>query len=70
MKLNRRQTAGGACIVGGTVAYLWLMVAMVVPTTLELAGNLGVPAPAPAVWAGLTAAALLVAFGVDRALRH
>ena len=36
MKLSRRQKAGGACILGGTVAYLWLAAALVVPTALEL----------------------------------
>ena len=66
MKLNRRQTAGSACIVGGTVAYLWLMVAMVVPTAMELAGSLGAPAFAPIAWFGLTAAAFAVVFGVGR----
>lgn len=70
MKLSRRQTAGLACIVGGTVAYLWLMAANVVPTALELAGSLGVPAFAPIVWSGLTSAAFAVVFGVDRALSH
>ena len=66
MKLNRRQTAGSACIVSGTVAYLWLMVAMVVPAALELAESLGVPTSAPVAWVGLTAAAFVVVFGVDR----
>ncbi len=66
MKLQRRQIAGGACILGGTVAYLWLMAALVVPTALELAASLGVPSPVPVTWAGLTAAALLVALGMDR----
>ena len=37
MKLNRRQIAGGACILVGTVAYLWLMAAEVVPTAVDLA---------------------------------
>ena len=70
MKLNRRQTAGLACIVGGTVAYLWLMAAVVVPTALELAGSLGVPVFAPIAWIGLTAAAFAVVFGVDRTFSH
>ncbi len=67
MKLQRRQIAGWACILGGTVAYLWLMVALVVPTALELFAGLGVPSPVPVAWVGLTAAALLVVLGVDRA---
>ena len=67
MKLSRRQIAGGAFIGGGVIAYFWLMVAEVVPTALELAGSLGMPASAPVAWTGLTVAALLVAFGVDRA---
>ena len=66
MKLSRRQAAGSACILGGTVAYLWLTAAEVVPTALELAGNLGVPATAPVAWGGLTAAAFAVVFGLDR----
>ena len=67
MKMSRRQMAGGACILGGTVAYLWLMAALVVPTALELSASLGVPPSVPVAWVGLTAAALLVALGVDRA---
>ena len=67
MKLNRRQIAGGACILGGTVAYLWLMAAEVVPTAMELAAEFGMSAPVPAVWVGLSVAALAVVFGVDRA---
>ena len=42
------------------------MAAEVVPTALELAGNLGVPATAPVAWVGLTAAAFAVVFGLDR----
>ena len=68
MKLKGRHIAGGACIVGGAGAYLWLMAAGLVPTAVELSANLGVPVPAPAVWLGLTAAALVVVFGVDRVL--
>ena len=68
MKLSRRQTAGVACILGGTVAYLWLMAAEVVPTAVDLAAAFGMSAPAPAVWVGLTVAALTVVFGVDRAI--
>ena len=52
---------------GGTVAYLWLMAALVVPTALELSASLGVPSSVPVTWVGLTAAALLVALGVNRA---
>ena len=66
MKLNRRQTAGLLCILGGTVAYLWLMAAEVVPTALELAGNFGVPTSVPVAWVGLTTAAFAVVFGLDR----
>ena len=62
MKLNRRQIAGGACILGGTVAYLWLMAAEVVPTAVDLAAAFRMSAPAPAVWVGLTVAALTVVF--------
>ena len=54
-------------MLGGTVACLWLMVALLVPTTQELAAGLGVPSPVPVTWIGLTAAALLIALGVDRA---
>jgi len=70
MELQRRQITGGLFIVGGAAAYLWLMAANVVPTALELAGNLGVPATAPIAWIGLTSAAFAVVFGVDRALSH
>ena len=55
-------------MLGGTVAYLWLMAALLVPTALELAAGLGVPLPVTVAWVGLTAAALLVALGVDRAV--
>ena len=65
--MSRRQTAGVACIVGGTAAYLWLMAAEVVPTAVDLAAAFGMSAPEPAVWVGLTVAALAVVFGVDRA---
>ena len=65
--MSRRQTAGVACIVGGTAAYLWLMAAEVVPTAVDLAAAFGMSAPAPAVWVGLTVAVLAVVFGVDRA---
>jgi len=54
-------------MLGGTVAYLWLMAALVVPTALELSAGLGVPSSVPVTWVGLTTAALLVALGVDRA---
>ncbi len=67
MKMSRRQMAGGACMLGGTVAYLWLMAAFLVPTAQELSAGLGVPSPEPVAWIGLTAVALLVALGVDRA---
>ena len=67
MNFRRRQMAGGACMLGGTVAYLWLMAALLVPTAQELSAGLGVPSPVPVTWVGLTAAALLVALGVDRA---
>ena len=67
MKLNRRQIAGGACILGGTVAYLRLMAAEVVPTAVDLTAAFGMSAPVPTVWVGLTVAALAVVFGVDRA---
>ena len=67
MKMSRRQMAGGACMLGGTVTCLWLMAALVVPTALELSASLVVPSPGPVTWVGLTTAALLVALGVDRA---
>ena len=67
MNLKGRQIVGGLCIVGGSAAYVWLMAAELVPTTVELAAAFGMSAPAPAVWIGLTAAALAVVFGVDRA---
>ena len=54
-------------MLGGTVAYLWLMAALLVPTAQELSAGLGVSSPVPVTWVGLTAAALLVALGVDRA---
>ena len=66
MKMSNRQMAGGACMLGGTVAYLWLMAALVVPTALELVASLGVPSSVPVAWFGLTAVALLVVLGVDR----
>ena len=70
MNLNRRQIAGWSCMAIGTGAYLWLMTFELVPTTVELAANFGKPAPVPAVWIGLTAAALVVVLGLDRALSH
>ena len=66
MKLSRRQMAGVACILGGTVAYLWLTAALVVPTALELAASLGAQSPVTVTWIGLTVVALLVVLGVDR----
>ena len=66
MRMSRRQMAGGTCMLGGTVAYLWLMAALVVPTASELAAGLGAPSPVPVLWIGLTAVALLVVFGMDR----
>lgn len=68
MNLSRRQLAGGALVVSGVGVYIWLMAAELIPAALELAGNLGVPASAPAAWVGLTAAALAVALGVNGAL--
>ena len=53
MKLNGRQTAGVAFIVGGAAAYLWLMAAEVVPTAVDLAANLGVPVSVSVTWIGL-----------------
>ena len=70
MRLSRRQIAGGACIVGGMIAYFWLMAAEVIPTALDLAASLGMPASTPIAWTGLTVAALAVVFGVDRTLRR
>ena len=68
MNFSGRQIAGGALIAGGTAAYLWLMAAELVPTAVELSAALGMSVPAPAAWVGLTAAALAVALGLDRAL--
>ena len=68
MKLTGRQIVGGAFVVGGVGAYLWLMAAGLVPTSLELAANLGVPVSAPVAWVGLTAAALAIVAVVDRGL--
>ena len=68
MRLKGRQVVGGASIAGGVGAYLWLMAAELVPTTVELAAAFGMSAPAPTVWTGLTIAALAVVFGVERAL--
>ena len=67
MNFSRRQMAGGALMVGGTAAYFWLMTAEVVPTAVELSTAFGMPASAPAAWVGLTAAAIAVALGLDRA---
>lgn len=68
MTLKGRQIAGGACMVGGAVAYLWLMAAELVPAAVELTAILGAPVSVPAAWVGLTAAALVVALRLDRAL--
>ena len=68
MNFSRRQIAGGACIVGGIAAYLWLMSAELVPAAVELTTVLGAPVSVPVAWGGLTAAALAVALGLDRAL--
>ena len=68
MKVGGHQTVGGMCVVGGVVAYVWLMAAALVPTTVELVAAFGVPVAAPLAWIGLTAAALAVALGLDRGL--
>ena len=68
MKLKGRQAVGGAFVVGGIAAYLWLMAAELVPASLELAAALGIPASAPVAWVGLTAAALATVAVVDRGL--
>lgn len=60
--------SGGACIVGGTVAFLMLMAMEVVPTALELAGNLGMQVSARDAWIGISAIAITVALGLDRLL--
>ena len=70
MKLGRHQLVGGMCIVGGAVAYVWLMAATLVPTTVELAAAFSVPISAPLAWIGLTATALAVVFGLDKGLSH
>ena len=67
MKLKERQIVGRACMVGGAVAYLWLMAAELVPATVELTTTLGAPVSVPVAWVGLTAAALVVALGLDKA---
>ena len=56
MKLGGHQIVGVMCIGGGVVAYVWLMAAALVPTTVELAEAFSVPIPAPIAWIGLTAA--------------
>ena len=66
MNFSRRQIAGGACIVGGIAAYIWLMAAELVPVAVELTTALGAPVSVPVAWVGLTTAALAVVFGVDR----
>ena len=58
--------SGSACIVGGTAAYVLLMSAEVVPTALDLAGNLGMSVSARAAWWGNTAIAIAVALGLDK----
>lgn len=63
-----RYLSGGACIVGGTAAYLLLMAMEVVPTALELAGNLGMTVSARDAWIGISAIAITVALGLDRLL--
>ncbi len=68
MKLTGRQMAGGALVVGGVGVYLWLMAAELVPAAVELTAALGAPVSVPVAWGGLTAAALAVALGLDRAL--
>lgn len=68
MKLTGRQIVGGALVAGGAVAYLWLMAAELVPAAVELSTALGAPVSVPVAWVGLTAAALVVAVGLDRAL--
>ena len=68
MNFSRRQIAGGACIVGGIAAYIWLMAAELVPVAVELTTALGVPVSVPVAWVGLTAAALVVAVGLESAL--
>ena len=68
--MNRvmRYLSGGACIVGGTAAYLLLMAVEVVPTALELAGNLGMQLSARDAWIGISVIAITVALGLDRLL--
>ena len=68
--MNRvmRYLSGGVCIVGGTAVYLLLMAVEVVPTALELAGNLGMAVSARDAWIGISAIAITVALGLDRLL--
>lgn len=68
--MNRvmRYLSGGTYIVGGTAAYLWMMKVEVVPTALELAGNLGMTISARDAWIGISAIAITVALGLDRLL--
>ena len=68
MKSKARQIVGGIFIVGGAVAYVWLMAAELVPAAVELAEAFGVPLPGPVAWIGLTVAALAVTLVVDRRL--
>ena len=68
MKLRGRQIVGGAFVVGGVGAYLWLMAAELVPMSLELTAAVGIPASSPVAWVGLTAAALAIVAVLDRGL--
>ena len=68
MKLRGRHIAGGACVVVGATAYIWLMAAELVPTAVELGAAFGVGVASSVAWAGLTVGALAVVFFIDRVL--
>lgn len=63
-----RNLSGGARIVGGTAAYLLVTAVEVVPTTREIAGNLGVSVSVRDVWIGISAIAIIVALRLDSLL--
>ena len=66
MKPKRRQIFGWICVVVGVGVYLWLMAAEVVPTALELSGNIGMSVSARDAWLGISAIAIAVALSLDR----
>ncbi len=66
MRPKGYQIFGFICVVIGVGTYLWLMAEEVVPTALELSGNLGMQVSLRDAWFGISAIAITVALYLDR----